>query len=148
MMAAPGVSGSPLPSFADLTRVGHTRTKSLSKGTDTTEGGSDETAPYAAPEPAQKTRSIEGGGLWVYDQAGQAMVEEAEEQQRAGWLYWLVLIPVEKDAGGNWQERTDAPTYGGKAVITQLDFEGETNSRFEYTLSAEFNNGLSRDPSL
>jgi predicted secreted protein len=148
MMADPSVTGSPLPDYANLTRVGHTRTKSLSKATETIEGGSDETAPYAAPEPGQRTRSIEGDGLWVYDQDGQAMVEEAEEQQHADALYWLVLIPVEKDGGGSWQERSDAPTYGGKAVITQLDFEGETNSRFEYTLSAEFNGELMRDPSL
>jgi hypothetical protein len=127
-----------MPAPGDRTKIGHTQTKSFSRSTEAVDSTTDDTAPHATNEPGEKTSSIEGGGLFVYSDAGQQVIEEAYEQQHANGKYWYFFTPVNADGSVN----ANAKTYGQVATLTQLDLEGETNSRIEYSFSADFSGKL------
>ncbi len=102
-----------------FTKVGFMRSKSLERQLETIDTTSDENPDWAATMAGSRSWSISGGSLFVYDNAGQELIEAAYSSNAAYSFRFSV--------GGG--------TYTGQAFVTGLTIEGSTNEVATYAIT-------------
>jgi predicted secreted protein len=109
---------------SSFTTVGLLRSKSLTRALSTIETSNDDSPEWATSITGQRSWGISGGALYVYDDAGQVLIEAAYAANTA----YTFRIKRRDGATGSIQ-------WTGTGFVTQADLQASTNEVIQYSLS-------------
>jgi predicted secreted protein len=118
---------------ADGTALGFLRTKELTRNLDTIDTSSDDNPDFASFIAGQRNWGLTGEALYVFDDAGQQIIEaamvELDGTPPSNDPIEFVFEPLSAETG--------QLTYTGNGFVTEATLEASTNEVVMYSLSIQ-----------